>query len=1053
MLGLLGASMRCPRWKSVARNRPLAWTVWSLITVLAATALFIYQISFNIKLYLSEPTTFSISLEEVPNFRLPPISVCPYPPFEPNKLKDLGLNISGDYNDVEASFLSLTGLSGNISSWYLWKEAFWDLGQVVETVLYDDVNYVGYKFTDKVKANWHHTQSPLGPCLTLHPPVGVKIASIKLRSVPFIKPCFWSSVIDDGFRPGMDPDSCESVEKECNNTSCGFEAYTFSYSITTAFVFFHTTSIIPPSHFANEAQMSTYNSELYGGNYILKEVTKTPSVISLPQMIETSLVKGSCKKSISYNPINCFKGLLTSHIIANTQPPCRPLFSDTNYSLAEACSTATDIKLLYEAQRSFENKCLPKCKRSYWDHKFTGFYHSNWKVGLAATTTNVKKEVELAVYPLSQLFSDIGGSLGLFLGISLLYFWDASIQICQFLWRRTYGKNIVSLEFTALLHYSGILLMTAGTFIHGLETIKAFLTQPVFTAVYVGSPVEGRGEGSIHEAVARRLASRALDCQPYESEERKCQVQCLLEKAVSEGTSVTPFMNVDGLPYCHNTELSVPRYDYIVPAELFMASTLAETIDYCNSTCKVQGNQNGTEDEQHSMHVNQKYYMDGILKLICGFGGICGLYLGYSLIDAVKLLKGTVLVNDNWFAKSTKRLCSLFPSLLKFAVFGIGLSAVYLQAQSFLLHHQITSWVNKNENDTRIVPLELIVCRWPPFNFDRLAKSLNSDIREKDLRKLPKEKRLPEIINFMNAFPGNWSNTLEDIWKASAWTIKDTIEAYITQRNNGSYTGAFCDTEALCLGAWKPVITQMNQCFSTNVTDGNSFFKEVILIFPQSVEKIDLLGYKPQIFFTLNEYGKPPLMTNMLPKRRYESVKGSFHSSDYANLHHAQKSEGYEYCIHTCMTKKISDKYDCRLPYTAWKDNVQLCNETQYRSVPSYFRGLYGIGQSLTALADVPQADDLTIPRECYFRCRQHHKSFYAFTKDSIVIDIYPSFTLRFSDPRVRTLLVDIDRHTIPQLLSDLGGIAGTALGIAVLYLLKDLLPDVSKCNSKEKNK
>ena len=54
---------------------------------------------------------------------------------------------------------------------------------------------------------------------------------------------------------------------------------------------------------------------------------------------------------------------------------------------------------------------------------------SGVQIGFSSMALQVKEESLL--YPFSSLFGDIGGSLGLFLGFSLLSFGDTAFDVCK----------------------------------------------------------------------------------------------------------------------------------------------------------------------------------------------------------------------------------------------------------------------------------------------------------------------------------------------------------------------------------------------------------------------------------------------------------------------------------------------------------------------------------------------------------------------------------------------------------------------------------------------
>ena len=65
------------------------------------------------------------------------------------------------------------------------------------------------------------------------------------------------------------------------------------------------------------------------------------------------------------------------------------------------------------------------------DSTFINRNHRLFKFGFYYATTDVRIEKETLVYPLMSFISELGGSLGLFVGFSLLTVWDAIIFMYQ----------------------------------------------------------------------------------------------------------------------------------------------------------------------------------------------------------------------------------------------------------------------------------------------------------------------------------------------------------------------------------------------------------------------------------------------------------------------------------------------------------------------------------------------------------------------------------------------------------------------------------------------
>lgn len=1023
--------------------------VWVVTVTATATVLLLYQVSLNLEAFLQRPAVFLVTLEPNLAYRLPPVSFCLHPPFQPSKLKQLGVDISGDYLQVQDNLLSLRGLPEDFPVSRLWHEAHWDIDQVIRIMTIrnksiDDKAFERYR---------RRSFSPLGPCLTINPPPGEHSINIFLEKTPEAGACTWTD--EDGLvrKYSGHPGECQLVQQYCN-TTCGFEEFIF-YSLSVpqlSYVYFHDSGVYADSYTDDKEAIMEYSKQLFDESYDLKILQQEASIVSRPQLVESNLIKGSCIADDAYRYGHCSRQLQISK--ASETLGCLPVYGlNFDETLKTTCSSA---KLIYEflkIDKQSRGSCRQKCKRQKWIHDSFEIWGPDFSVVLEASTTDMRREEEVESYPLNRLLSDTGGSLGLFIGVSLLNVWDAGIQFCFHSYQR-YGqiKDSKNLHHVStLLHYTGVMTMSYGASVHSLQTLRSYVTQPLLTCVNLASyPITTRKLDDYSTVVARRLASRALDCRPQETIQIKCQVRCQLEEAVAKVAGVAPFINVEDLPPCENAGFLLPSFDYLVPPEMLVAATMKERVDKCTQACShVQQTDERYVNISKTMDVYEHYLSFDILRLICSLGGIVGLYLGYSVVDALDKIN-TVLSKREAQAPGcpgrsflliwVKRVC------IALLVAGLGL----WQTHTFLLRHQMTSSTSRHDHNTPSPSLAITVCRWPPLSFPHLATALGRNISYSQILTLPKEERFPRVLQLLESLQGNWSTSPDELWRRAAWNVTDVIEGFSATRKDDSYIGSVCSYDSFCKEVWLPVYTPLNRCFSINTTHNNSTFQMFTILFTAAVEEKDIFGLRAQIYFTVNPSDEPPLMADMIGKKPYQKITATLHSVRYERyggmLRYQSKSDAsHSSCIEGCLSDGTERLYGCSLPNWGRKtpQHMPPCNQSQYANIPNYFKGLDGIGEEdwMTLRNEKNTSRDVTeLHDDCYTKCRHLRHTFHRFSVER-GYDPYPMLLLKFLQEEAVVVVREEDRHTTAQFLSDIGGLAGAIAGVSLLYLCRDLLP------------
>lgn len=1014
----------------------ILWTLRFLPHAVVAV-LFLYQVSLNLKTFLEKPTAFTVSLEANPEFRLPPISFCPSPAFDPIKLKNFfGLNFSGDNIQFEKNYKNLYGVPEEVEAGQLWQKANWDLNQMIYGIFFKDGRVVPYfDHSGPLPPMWRRSFSPLGPCLTLNAPPGKREVIVFLENVPRVESCKFMNDAGEVEKYKGLSEQCEEVERQCNS-SCGLEDYIyFNYlSIKTVFVYLHQTYVYPREYF-EEADIHSYSARLFDGNYVVAKLIDKASLTINPQLTESSLIKGECSHDPIYSREKCFHNFHNTEIV--NQMGCSPLSREyLTTPIKQVCHAPHHIDQLFKLESQNLYPCPHACEQRKWSFDIKNSFDADFAVSLVAETTDIRKEVELETYPLAQLFSDIGGSLSLFLGMSILTFWEFFIlQITHYLELKKQTEGDLKNRLFYLVKVTGILFLSIGACVHCLEALRSFIFQPKQTSVSLRNTMTHQPSDAA--LVARRLGARALDCRPQESDEEECRVTCLLEEAGNKLPSVAPFVSLEGMPSCQEAGLSLPSIAYVVPQESLLAATTTERLAKCHRQCGSTFT-NQTQSKGFNMVVDDNYFSTDILSLTCSIGGIIGLYLGYSIFDVIQNVQQRLRSSGITLSQSSKVYV-----MLKVAVIGTGIAMALLQLHTFMMYHEVSLSITKTSRNNHSDGLVITACRWPPLSLQHVADKLSLNISNRILYKLPSEERPLEVLRILNTLPGNWSNlSLDSLWEHASWNVTDVIEALSVATKDKQYFTLFCSSNPYCAKLWQPVITPLSRCFQLNTSIQGLDVHEITLLFPEVLESKSILGTNPQLYFTVSPADEPILLSHLVPKTAHHRVLATYTTAQYKRLGNKEIKErvSYNTCIHRCLAELGTAPFLCRLPYMDWRTDLAPCNQTQYAAIPKYLKGLEtlnGTGKAFSPRRYI-SSELLDLSNHCYRVCRHHRDNFPLITVEK-VLDIFPTVVVRLHQDE-DVLLQEEDRHTIPQIISDVGGIAGSVVGFSILFLLQIML-------------
>ncbi|KAK7083812.1 hypothetical protein SK128_020895, partial [Halocaridina rubra] len=1001
-----------------------------VIAISVCTALLIFQVQFNLMDYLSKPTVLRVSL--LPNnvIRLPSVSVCPYPPFRPDRLIEFGADVTGSYMEVENNLASLKGIQKDLKVSHLWTEAGWSLGQVIDTVTLQNSS-IRFNSSTTISPNWYRSYSPLGPCFTFIPPPRETSIIIHLVDTPYIKPCTLGIT------------NCETLEKHCN-LSCGYEDYLkyMFHAHDKAFLYFHDSATVSRPKSESEDDVITFTKNVFRGKFVVVELEKEAGLRSQVHLVDKSMLGESCNSDGTYSVGECY--LQEQKVSIENTLGCTPVEVNVfNSSLNATCSAPYHILRMAALEKHVEGNCTSKCKSKAWHHDITDIWMSKFTIFLTTSSNDIRKEEEVETYPLSQLISDTGGSLGLFLSISALFGLNFVVKCIHHLSYKKLARK--DPHFGTVMKLIGVLLLLATSFVHCLEVLKLYMTQPQQTSAKVSStPVNMCS--SINDSIVRRLASRTLGCKTLESPYNDKLTRCLLLDALNEVTHVALFLNLEDLPFCNETQLQNVVYEYIIPSEIIMAATSPKRMKKCQANIK---DTRAVHMPDHSkpvtyVDINYSYYPMDLIQMFCSFGGVIGLYFGVSVYGGLDFVAG--YFHSGKESKLHTYICYIRWTI-KLLLLILSFCFIFYIITKFIVYKAFTASV-MSRGTSESKPLTLIICRWPPLDFNYINKALSLNLSESVLLKMTKHKRISKVIKELELLQGNWNTSLENLWKEASWKVQDIISIYAAYLKNGQTLWDDCEVGDHCADRWPRIMTMLNHCISWETTGLNSTLSKILFTFPRDVEKRDVFDFTPQIYFAVGHEGDPLLLSSMIAKKPFERVIASIKSVSYKSLssivgeEHSQ-NRTYSECVNHCIYQIISRSYNCYLPYMPQTFTEIPCNQSVYGKIHKYYKGLHILGDDWDGTEDSVDTywQGLHHLRECYISCRHLHVNFYEWSVERIP-DPYPSIEVHFPNDDSLTLK-ETNLYTVSQLISDIGGLAGLTVGLSLLMLLKNIIPVV----------
>ncbi|KAK7080235.1 hypothetical protein SK128_024458, partial [Halocaridina rubra] len=623
-----------------------------------------------------------------------------------------------------------------------------------------------------------------------------------------------------------------------------------------------------------------------------------------------------------------------------------------------------------------------------------------------------KKKVlrEEYIYATYHFFSDIGGGLGLFLGMSLY----SIISLVNYLKDR---KRIITKKtWNNLFFYSCHLLLYIIATVHVISSTRDIVKRPRQTLVslYLDSQIntgklclinnsfcfsnyehpvyhssDSTSESTtivtnnrITQILAQRFATRAFGCQI--PSEVNIFTQCMLNKQTSAIFGVYPYLYVKDLPLCTRQMLRFPYREFVIPTDLQDIATDERAISECVPILANISQISSRVLSQLNFKVIQSYGYTN-LGIFLEISGIISLYLGISLTSLLE-----VGLREQFLTEKVKL------SHLKYAkwvtISLLGILSVYIgveQIHKFLLQHPVLTVIKAHGIEERKA-ISATICHWPPVNVSRLLRptSNNNEYANTTYDSADVNDTLQALAS---DFAKNRTFFLER-WYKAIWEASDV--------------GINLDEN------WEALQLIGHKCWKFTVNSTNASYK----FSRSSLAQQKLIVFHPsQDLPILTLFDKVQKFSGyMLKTAGYRSI-GEQHNKEFG------------FCMENCIQENLSSELNCSLPFLKHSIYNAHCNLSIILMILEWATQPYLDPMSLRLYPFMNLIKGFQ--ENCLVDCRTAHKTllhFMANGQEYIMpgITVFPTarIILHLDDRFARSdETEEVDCLTIYQLISKIG--------------------------------
>ncbi|KAK8397203.1 hypothetical protein O3P69_004726 [Scylla paramamosain] len=691
---------------------------WVGVAVAAVACL--YQVSLNWR-RLQAGTTWLTVQEGMDAPLTPPITLCAFPTLDPRGLLPLGLRLHpSNLSQARYDMLVLAGVPADTPVGRVVQAGAWGVSGLVREVWVGSLREEYSPGSTAASALWEEVTEE-GPCLRLRPrrmhaPTNI---SIKVQT---------SRYLLAGAAAAADPQvsMARRLLQRYFFVSVRWPGVSRTYMTSR--------TALPQPLWDNTLTLESYSV----------------SLLSRDAAPPAAACRSSCHAALAGRESYCL--LLPPRAV-----------------VGRSCSILMDMSLA--------DACLLACRSDALTHKWrrvagaVGGDEHEHHVQLLGTHRWLRQEY---VYPTSRFLSDLGGSLGLFLGVSLSLLMLEALRLGAALGgrggrdsrgqqqqqqRRRGGEGVCALS----VHLAAALLMA----VHALSSLTQLAAPPRTSVRLVPAGTTALNNLSLHDVLAATLASRAFGCRLPSAADPT--LQCLLEDARVAQLGVAPFTSLQDLPLCTQSVLQeFPAIRYVLPVTPLTPTEVQAA--RCREEGKARGARHSGQAAPVRASVTQEHM--GALRLLVEVGGIVGLYFGFSVYEHARRVMGA------WSGR--QRRCG--EASVAVVLAGVAVGACCVQLHEYLLRRPVSVAVTSLPL-VHASPVALTLCPWPPLNTTTLralaaqAAAEGDDDSDGDGGDAGHARQQQQQTALADALAHN-ASFLTAAWQAAQWRVEELVYAY-----------------------------------------------------------------------------------------------------------------------------------------------------------------------------------------------------------------------------------------------------------------------------------
>ena len=608
------------------------------------TLICLYLSSFNVVLYLRSKSVFIAEYTNKTSYKWPSVIFCPSFPFNPERLRKFVLETDDEQCSFPknlAQFYNWEGLTNEISYRNL-SEAAWRVGEVISNVSING-KIIRYSLTDEIVDLWSSQVIYQKPCLLFTPPpTNASSGTLKIT-----------------LRSGAIFDSCDSIDNR--------------------------TIDIKFNESCPEKKMKIrFNKHGVKGNIYLRRISDSFDVQPFSPIRHLFVIKTFVeyyeRKSLHNTGIDAFDCVDKCNSLDRSLG-CSVLNQYTlDLPLSSLCPFSFKWQEIIEANgESCRKKCSHANADSFWRLRYQNTNERYDKeLSITLQNINVMTLSEVEKYPLTKLLSEMGGNVGLFIGLSVLAGLRLLLQrIFSFL-KHFKKSEIIKFILLALkicifsmmlINMVSLITMNSKTTVFNSMNLKVKLCQRNHDCAT---------NSSVSEWMNAIFLRPMIGCHPQTNTKRDiCLSTCLFSEISDRLPPAYRWYLLD-LPNCSFDDIIRVRSMNLVlvnnPLDTYETK---EILQICDVKCNNFSNNTEENSLSFSPHVKEtKNY--SFLDTLCLVAGLVGLYFGYSLFDILNHFNITEnKVLEKLPVKSRLLIPLTYGCLLLFAITIIITSQIY----------------------------------------------------------------------------------------------------------------------------------------------------------------------------------------------------------------------------------------------------------------------------------------------------------------------------------------------------------------------------------------